>query len=269
VLVNGTGVDEQAIVARLRSAGCVFAEDEARLLVEAAPDAARLVELVDRRVSGTPLEYVLGWSEFRGLRVVVDDGVFVPRRRTEFLVDLALAEIDSSSTVLDLCCGVGALAASLLAEGPSREVLAADIDPLAVACARRNVPADSVFLGDLFAALPSGARGRLDVVVVNAPYVPTAEIAFMPAEARDFEAALALDGGSDGLDVHRRVAAEARDELVPGGLLVIETSERQAERTRALFADQGFVADIRRDDERDATAVTARAPGVSRLSRPD
>jgi release factor glutamine methyltransferase len=259
VLVYPTDVDEQAIVARLRSAGCVFAEDEARLLVDAATDAGGLAELVDRRVSGTPLEYVLGWSEFRGLRIAVDDGVFVPRRRTEFLVDLALAEMRSSSVVVDLCCGAGALAAAVLAEGPSTNVIAADIDPVAVACARRNLAADGVFLGDLFTALPSGSRGRLDVVVVNAPYVPTAEIAFMPSEARDFEAAVALDGGADGLDVHRRVAADARGWLVPGGFLVIETSERQAERTRALFADQGFSTDVRRDKDRDATAVTARA----------
>ncbi|RWZ53242.1 putative protein N(5)-glutamine methyltransferase [Labedella phragmitis] len=253
-------MDEQAIVVRLRSAGCVFAEDEARLLREAATDVGGLTELVDRRVSGTPLEYVLGWSEFRGLRIAVDDGVFVPRRRTEFLVDLALAEVRSSSVVVDLCCGAGALAAAVCAEGASTNVAAADIDPAAVACARRNLDADRVFLGDLFAALPSASRGRLDVLVVNAPYVPTAEITFMPSEARNFEATVALDGGYDGLDVHRRVAAEAAEWLVPGGFLVIETSERQAERTRALFADQGFAADVRRDEDRDATAVTARAP---------
>jgi release factor glutamine methyltransferase len=117
-----------------------------------------------------------------------------------------------------------------------------------------------VFEGDLFAALPDRLRRRVDVVVVNAPYVPTAEIAFMPPEARDHEAIVALDGGTDGLDVHRRVAAEAREWLAPGGLLVIETSERQAERTRTLFRDQGFDADVARDEDRDATAVTARAP---------
>lgn len=252
--------DVEGIVARLRAAGCVFAEDEAEILIASTDSAAELERLVDRRVSGTPLEYVVGWAEFRGLRVAVEDGVFVPRRRTEFLVDLALAAIDDTSVVLDLGCGAGALAAAIIAEAAPADVVATDIDPVAVRCARRNLPADRVFQGDLFAALPSTLRGRVDVMVVNAPYVPTAEIVFMPPEARDYEARVALDGGDDGLAVHRRVAAEAREWLTPGGLLVIETSERQAERTRSLFAEQRFDARVARDDDRDATAVSARSP---------
>ncbi len=252
--------DLEAVVARLRAAGCVFAEEEAVVLVEAAHGDDHLLELVDRRVSGTPLEYVVGWAAFRGLRLAVDAGVFVPRVRSGLLVDLVLPELTTVSVVLDLCCGAGALAAAILAESDATEVYAADVDPIAVRCARRNLAAERVFEGDLFSALPDELDGRLDVVVVNAPYVPTAEIAFMPAEAREFEAAVALDGGGDGLDVHRRVAAEARAWLAPGGLLAIETSERQADRTAALFAAEGFDARISRDDDRDATAVTARAP---------
>lgn len=249
-----------AVAARLRAAGCVFAEDEAEILIAESDSAAELDRFVERRVSGTPLEYIVGWAEFRGLRIAVEDGVFVPRRRTEFLVDVALGAIDGASVVLDLCCGAGALAAAIIAEAAPTDVVAADIDPVAVRCARRNVPADRVFPGDLFAALPATLRGRIDVIFVNAPYVPSAEIAFMPAEARDHEALVALDGGDDGLAVHRRVAAEAREWLTPGGLLVIETSERQAERTRSLFAEQGFAARITSDEDRDATAVAARSP---------
>jgi release factor glutamine methyltransferase len=251
--------DVEEVVARLRAAGCVFAEEEAAILIAAADGDADLDHLVARRVAGTPLEYIVGWAEFRDLRIAVDDGVFVPRRRTEFLVDLALAGIETGSTVLDLCCGAGALAAAIVAEVPDVDVYAADIDPAAVRCARRNVPADRVFEGDLFAPLPDRLRRRLDVVVVNAPYVPTAEIDFMPPEARDHEALVALDGGDDGLDLHSRVAAEAREWLRPGGLLVIETSERQAGRTQALFAEQGLDARIAHDEDRDATAVVAVA----------
>jgi release factor glutamine methyltransferase len=256
------GVDIEGVVSRLRAAGCVFAEDEARLLVEAAASDAELDRLVERRAGGTPLEQILGWAAFRGLRLFVEEGVFVPRLRTEFLADLALAEIRPGSVVLDLCCGVGALAAAIEAEGwEGVEVYAADIDPVAVRCARRNLAhADGVFEGDLFDALPGRLRGRVDVIALNAPYVPTDEIRHMPPEARDFEARIALDGGRDGLDVHRRVAAEAREWLVPGGLLVIETSTEQADGTLALFTERGYDARVASDVDRDATAVAARSP---------
>ncbi|RUQ98066.1 putative protein N(5)-glutamine methyltransferase [Labedella endophytica] len=254
--------DIDGVVARLRAAGCVFAEDEARLLVEAAGSGVDLDRLVERRVGGSPLEQILGWAEFRGLRLSVEPGVFVPRRRSGLLVDLALGAVRPGSVVLDLCCGVGALAAAIEGEvDHGVDVFAADIDPAAVRCARRNVSRDErVFEGDLFGALPVHLRGRIDVIAVNAPYVPTDEIRHMPPEARDFEARVALDGGGDGLDMHRRVAAEVVDWLTPGGLLFIETSSVQAERTRALFADSGFDARIQTDDHLDATAVAARAP---------
>lgn len=252
--------DLDGVVSRLRAAGSVFAEEEAAILVAASSGACELDALVERRVVGSPLEHVVGWTEFRGLRIRVEDGVFVPRRRTELLVDLCIEAVGPASVVLDLCCGSGALAAAIIAETRPSEVVASDIDPAAVHCARGNLSADEVFEGDLFGALPPRLRGAIDVIAVNAPYVPTREIPFMPSEARDFEARVALDGGTDGLDVHRRVAAEARDWLVPGGLLVIETSKRQAERSRELFVEQGFEARIARDDDRDATAVTARAP---------
>ena len=108
---------------------------------------------------------------------------------------------------------------------------AADVDPAAVACARRNLP--PVYQGDLYAALPERLRGRVDLLVVNAPYVPTAAIATMPPEARDHEPRVALDGGADGLDVQRRVAADAPAWLRPGGALLIETGADQAPRTAA------------------------------------
>jgi release factor glutamine methyltransferase len=263
--MRAADADVDGMVARLRAAGCVFAEDEAGLLIEAAGSRAELDALVDRRVAGTPLEQVLGWAAFRGRRLHVEPGVFVPRLRTEFLVDLALTAVRPGATVLDLCCGIGALAASIEREaGVALDVFAADIDPVAVRCTRRNVArADRVFEGDLFAPLPGELRGRLDVIAVNAPYVPTEEIRHMPPEARDFEARVALDGGGDGLDVQRRVAAEAADWLAPGGLLMIETSAEQAGRTLALFTGRGFDARIETDDARDATAVTARSRHTS------
>ena len=263
----GSPVDAGGVVAALRAAGCVFAEDEARLLLDAAGTPSELDELLTRRVAGEPLEHLLGWAEFAGLRVHVAPGVFVPRRRSELLVREALGHLRRARSrgaatggppvVVDLCCGSGAVGLAVAAATGPVELHAADVDPVAVRCARRNVePAGgSVHEGDLYAALPPVLRGRVDVLVVNAPYVPTGEIALMPAEARDHEPLVALDGGSDGLDVQRRVVTGAPHWLSPRGCLLVETSERQAPLSLAAFTAAGLVARVVSSDEFDATAV--------------
>jgi release factor glutamine methyltransferase len=248
------------LVGRLRAAGCVFAEEEAALLQAQAATPEELAALAARRIAGEPLEHVLGWAAFRGLRVAVDPGVFVPRRRTELLVELALPHTRPGAVVLDLCCGSGALGAALAAERPGVELVAADLDPAAVRCARRNVEprGGRLFGGDLYAPLPAGLRGRVDVLLVNVPYVPTAEIALMPPEARLHEAPMALDGGADGLDLLRRVAAEAGAWLAPGGVLLTETSDRQAPLACAVLAAAGLDPRVATDEDDEATAVVAR-----------
>lgn len=247
---------EQIVVDRLRTAGCVFAEDEARLLVEAA-SGSELEQLVARRVSGEPLEYVLGWAEFRGLRIAVEAGVFVPRRRTELLVESALDLVTTDAVILDLCCGTAAVGAALLAARPGSELHVTDIDPAAVRCARRNVEeaGGHVYEGDLYAPLPASLHGRVDLLVVNAPYVPTNAIALMPPEARLYEAPAALDGGDDGLDVQRRVVAGAPHWLAPGGHLLVETSVRQAPLTAEAFVRAGLETRTAHSDEVDGTVV--------------
>ncbi|QTT75235.1 putative protein N(5)-glutamine methyltransferase [Streptomyces mobaraensis NBRC 13819 = DSM 40847] len=259
-----------SVVTRLRAAGCVFAEEEAELLrsaaSSAADSAAALDALVERRVSGVPLEHVVGWAEFAGLRVAVGPGVFVPRRRTEFLVERAVAAARPGAVVLDLCCGSGAVGAAVAAALGTVELHAADVEPAAVHYARRNLgPAARVYEGDLYAPLPAHLKGRVDVLVANAPYVPTGEIPLLPPEARDHEPLVTLDGGADGLDVQRRVAAEAVRWLAPGGLLLMETSERQAVRSMALFAASGLVPRLAVCDERNATVVTGTRPGRGRV----
>ncbi|THG30277.1 putative protein N(5)-glutamine methyltransferase [Naasia lichenicola] len=245
------------MVERLRAAGCVFAEDEAALLTDAATDSDDLERMILSRVAGLPLEQIVGWAEFGGLRILVDPGVFVPRRRTEILANEALTWTRSGSVVLDLCCGTGAVGAVLAARVPGIELYASELDAPAVENARRNLEpiGGSVFAGDLFGALPGSLRGRIDVLVVNAPYVPTAAIALMPPEARDWEPSVALDGGADGLDVHRRVAAEAAGWLAETGILLIETSRLQAPTTAQIFETRGFDTRIVHDDEIDGTAV--------------
>lgn len=260
--------DPASVVARLRAAGCVFAEEEADLLLEAAVGADHLEQLLRRREGGEPLEQILGWVAFRGLRVPVAPGVFVPRRRTEAVVDVALARLEgrSAATVLDLCCGVGAIARSLAAERDDLRLHAADLSPAAVACARRTLAGLApVHQGDLFDALPEDLRGGIDLVVVNAPYVPTASIALMPPEARLHEPATTLDGGADGLLLHRRIAVEALPWLSEHGGVVIETSREQAERTARLFDEAGFDCSIHLDDDLDATVVSASRRRTTRV----
>jgi release factor glutamine methyltransferase len=252
------------IITRLRAAGCVFAEDEARLLLSAARTPAELVAMVDRRSAGLPLEQVLGWAEFCGLRIAVEPGVFVPRRRTEFLVRQAVAVARPPLVAVDMCCGSGAVGAALAAALTRVEVYAVDIDPAAVRCARRNLAAcgGQAYEGDLYEPLPVTLQGRVDVLVANAPYVPTEAISLMPPEARLHEPRVALDGGPDGLDIQRRVIAAAPVWLAPGGHLLIETSEHQAPRTAETFARHGLIPRLAGSDQLDATVVIGTRPGL-------
>ena len=243
------------LVATLRAAGCVFAEDEAQLLEKHATDAADLARMVADRVAGLPLEQVLGFAEFCGLRVAVEPGVFVPRLRSSVLVRRAAADLRAGDVAVDLCCGTGAIGAALAAAVPGLEVYAADLDPVAVSCARRNLPPERVFAGDLYDALPVALRGRVAAVVANAPYVPTDAIATMPPEAREHEHRIALDGGPDGLDVQRGVIAGAPTWLAPGGRVLVETSRGQAEGTASLMHAVGFAVDVWTDADVDGTAV--------------
>jgi release factor glutamine methyltransferase len=250
------------VVTMLRAAGCVFAEDEARLLVSSARNPAELTAMVDRRVAGDPLEHVIGWAEFCGLRIAVDPGVFVPRRRTEFLVTTAAALVADfparrPPVVVDICCGSGAVGRALAAALGEIRLLAVDIDPDAVRCAVRNL-ADveaGVYQGDLYQPLPDELRGRVDILIANAPYVPTEAICLLPPEARIHEPLVALDGGADGLDVLRRVAGDAPTWLAPGGHLLIETSDHQAAQVAEVFTAAGLVAQVSRSDDLDATVV--------------
>ncbi len=258
-----------ALAARLRAAGCVFAEEEADLLLGTGNSGAELEALVGRRVAGEPLEHVLGWVDFCGLRLSVGPGVFVPRTRTALLAGQAVATVQACRAarpvVVDLCCGCGAVAAVVAAAAPHAEVHAADLDPAAVRTARANLPDAAVHQGDLYAALPLALRGRVDVLVANAPHVPSAAIAVMPPEARDHEPLDALDGGPDGLEVLSRVVWEASAWLAAGGRVLVECGRAQAPQLEAALARAGLRPGVVIDDDRGATVVTGTAvrPGRS------
>lgn len=271
-----TGARDEAI-ARLRAAGCVFAEDEADILVEAADGSGdTLTALVTRRAAGEPLEQVVGHADFCGVRIRLRPGVFVPRVRSELLVRLGAAAIRPDALVVDLCCGSGALGLAVRHRVPGITLHAADLDPVAVACARENLAAASradrpqtdrapagepeAHQGDLFQALPPDLRGRIDLILANVPYVATRHLPFLPAEARDHEPRTALDGGDDGLSVFRAVAAEAPHWLAPGGLLLSEITEAQTATALAIADGNGLTATIVTDDDLDARAILSRRP---------
>jgi release factor glutamine methyltransferase len=252
------------VVDLLRSVGCVFAEEEAQLLLSEASSPATLTEWIRRRMSGEPLEYVVGWAAFSGLRITVDPGVFVPRRRTELVVSEAVALLEkrraagvAPGVLVDLCCGSGAVGLAVASHIQVRELHAADIDPVAVECARRNLAGveGQAHRGDLYAALPCRLRRQVQLIVVNAPYVPTDALPTMPPEARNYEPRISLDGGPDGLGLHRRIISGVGPWLSRTGHIVIEASERQAPGTAALMAAAGLSARIVHSDELDGTVV--------------
>ncbi|MGH3366023.1 MAG: putative protein N(5)-glutamine methyltransferase [Nocardioidaceae bacterium] len=277
---------------RLRASGCVFAEEEAALLLAEARTSAQLEAMVERRAAGQPLEHVLGWAEFCDLQIAVDPGVFVPRRRTELLarqaVELARRAAHrrrrdhrdqpadrptdrpsgaAAPVVVDLCCGSGAVGAAVIAALGPVELYAVDLDAAAVRCARRNLtPAGGqVYQGDLVEPLPTALRGRVDVLVANAPYVPTEQVRFLSPEARVHEPRVALDGGVDGLDVVRRLVAAAARWLAPGGSLLVETSERQAGLVVDALTSVNLVPLVIRCAELGATVVV----GIRKADRAD
>jgi release factor glutamine methyltransferase len=246
--VTSAVADREALAratGELAAAGCVSARAEAAWLLEEAPDEEALRAMVARRAAGEPLQYVIGWAPFGPLRLRVGPGVFVPRPETEGLADRAAARLRTAPrppVAVDLCTGSGAIACFLAAEVPGARVLATELDPGALAWAVDNCDRYRVELlaGDLDAPLPAELAGRVAVLCANVPYVPSGAIATLPRDVRDHEPRLALDGGPDGLDVLRRLAPRAVRWLAPGGFLLCEIGEDQAEAATALLGAAGL-----------------------------
>jgi len=242
-----------AVTERLAAAGCVAAGAEAAALCEHAPDDATLDDWVARRTRGEPLAWITGRVDFGGRTLVTTPGVYVPRATTEELVTRAAVGLRPGARVADLCTGSGAVAAALLARVRDARIVGVDVDPAAVRCARRNgVPA---VLGDLGGPLRSRA---FDLVTAVAPYVPTRELHLLPADVQRYEPTPALDGGADGLEVVRRVVADAARLLGPGGRLVLEIGGAQDRALAPTLAADGFgVVTWWHDDDGDLRGVVA------------
>lgn len=249
----------RGITARLAAAGCVAAGAEAALLVAAAgDDAGRLEALLRRREAGEPLAWLTGWAGFCGLRVQVGPGVYVPRAQTEAMALRAAALLPAAGVGVDLCTGSGAVAKVLQDRRPRATVVATDMDPAAVACARAN--GVDALLGDLDGPLPPALRGRVDVLTAVVPYVPTGHLAFLPRDVLAYEPRGALHGGATGLDVLLGVVGCSTRWLRPGGALVLELGGDQAAAIAGTMRAAGFTAiAFGTDEEGDVRFAEGRA----------
>lgn len=248
------------IIDSLKKAGCIFAEEEAQLYLSEAKNFDILYAMINDRISGKPLEYILGWTEFCGVRISVSSGVFVPRRKTELLVQKAIELTNPEAKVLDICCGTGAIGVALANALGRIELYAVDIDHAAVQCAIKNVNmvGGQVYEGDLFEPLPENLLENVDIIVANAPYVPTSAIKLLPQDAREHEPKVALDGGVDGLSIQRKIVENAFLWLSFGGYLLVETSKMQAPFTIDLFKKNGLIPEVSYSEELDATVVIGK-----------
>ncbi len=242
----------------LTEAGCIAAGEEADELIRAAAgDPDVLDDLVSRRTNGEPIAWLTGAVTFCGVELLVAPGVYVPRWQTEALARRAATLLPVAGVAVDLCTGVGAIAAVLTAAVPTAQVLATELDPTAVQCARRN--GVEVFEGFLDDPLPRELAHRVDVLTAVVPYVPTGSLRLLPRDVRRFEPRLALDGGVDGTDLLEEVVRRSVGWLSPGGWLLLELGGDQAEPMGQLLRELGFVGlDVMADDDGDPRAICAR-----------
>jgi release factor glutamine methyltransferase len=247
---RGRGIDSPRLDAELLLAHALGAT-RMQLIVDSKrplspPELARFRELVKRRRVREPVAYLLGEREFYGRKFRVDKRVLVPRPDTETLVEVALKRTRARSMsmrALDICTGSGCVATTLGRERVTAHVLATDLSDDALAVARDNALRLGAYnvafkRADLFAGL---GKGPFDVITANPPYIPSAEIATLDADVRNFEPRGALDGGADGLDLVRRVVDGARALLDDGGILAVEIGSGQAGEARACFERSGYV----------------------------
>jgi release factor glutamine methyltransferase len=251
-------IDVADLTDRLSRAGFIAAEDEAKeLLARAGGDRELLDALVARRLTGEPLAWITGKTTFCGIEILVAPGVYVPRWQSEALAYRAVQLLPATGVAIDLCTGSGAIAKTVSTNRPGARVVASDIDERALACAAVN--GVEVYQGDLFAPLPDGLTGRVDVVVGVVPYVPTPDLPLLQRDTFTFESPRAYDGGPDGTDILRRVLRESPRFLRGGGALLLELGGAQADALRDDLSRLGYVdVSVLIDDEGDVRGIESR-----------
>ncbi|HEY0493441.1 MAG TPA: putative protein N(5)-glutamine methyltransferase [Candidatus Dormibacteraeota bacterium] len=242
---------------RLTRAGFLAAEEEAaELALRAGGDAGLLESLLERRLTGEPLAWITGRLTFCGVEVEIDPGVYVPRWQSEPLAREAAKRLGVDGVAVDLCTGSGAVAKAIMAARPAAGVFASDLDPRAVACARRN--GVDAYLGDLFDPIPTALAGHVDVIVGVVPYVPTPDLPLLQRDTFSFESRLSYDGGPDGTDILRRVLRGSPRFLRRGGALLLELGGKQAHALEGELAGLGYrKVTLLHDEEGDLRGIAA------------
>jgi release factor glutamine methyltransferase len=254
-----TKEERMHVLHALAEGGCVAPRAEADALLRASSEGVGPIEeLIARRLRGEPLAWITGSVHFCGVSVRVDPGVFVPRPHTQALARRAVSLLPAGGIAVDLCTGSGAVAAVLGSAHPLATVVATDVDPAAVACARRN--GVCALEGNLDAPLSPSLLARVDVMTAVVPYVPTEELHLLPRDVLASEPRRALDGGWRGTTVLLRAAQAAARWLRPGGSVLLELGGDQADEVATTLAGVGL-SEIRvhRDGDGQDRAIEARA----------
>ena len=218
-------------------------------------EAKKVEEIVQKRLTGRPLWYVIGDTEFYGCKIKVDERALIPRPETEILAEHAIKTVEEGDKVLDLCTGSGCIAIAIAKNcaGKRVQVTASDVSDAAIMLAKENANYNSVDITFIQSDLFSKIHGRFNLIVCNPPYIKTSEIPALQREVRDWEPRIALDGGEDGLDFYRRLAREISRYIAKGGMLMLEVGEGQAEEVLKLF------------EKRDYAMVVKDYQGVDRI----
>ena len=213
----------------------------------APSESKKIKEIADKRLTGRPLWYIVGDTEFFGCKIKVDERALIPRPETELLADYTVKSVEDGDKVLDMCTGSGCIAISVARRCAKRRVsvTAADISDAAIMLARENAQLNGVNVDFVQSDLFTNVRGRFNVIVCNPPYIRSDEIASLQKEVREFEPRIALDGGADGLDFYRRIAKSIRSYLARDGVLLLECGEGQTEEILKIFGKCSYVMPIK------------------------
>ncbi len=205
-------------------------------------ESKKINKIVTERLTGRPLWYIIGDTEFNGCKIKVDERALIPRPETEILADYAVKSIEEGDKVLDLCTGSGCIAVSIAKNClPKRvSVTASDLSDAAIMLAKENARYNSVSIDFVQSDLFTNVHGRYNLIVCNPPYIKSSEIPNLQREVKNFEPKIALDGGDDGLDFYRRISKSIRSYLAKDGILLLECGEGQAEEILKLFEKRDY-----------------------------